>query len=36
MEEIHKIREKMSKLSDLELDKELKIIRKKYKNIMAG
>lgn len=36
MEEIHKIREKMSKMSDVELDKELEVVRKKYKEIIAG
>ena len=36
MEEIHKIREKMSKMSYEELEKELESVRQKYKDIMAS
>ena len=36
MREIHKIREEMSKMSDEELEEELKLVRKKYKNIMVS
>ena len=35
MEEIHKIREKMSKMSYEELEKELELVREKYKDIMV-
>jgi len=36
MQEIHKIREKMSKLSYKELEKALILIRKKYRKIMVS
>ena len=35
MRELHKIREEMSKMSYEELEKELELIREKYKDIMA-
>ena len=36
MQELHKIREKMSKLSDKELLKESEKAREKYKDIIAA
>ena len=36
MKELHKIREKMSKLSKQELLKELEATREKFKDIMAA
>jgi len=36
MRELHKIREKMSKLSDKELLKESEAAREKYKDIIAA
>ena len=36
MKELHRIREKMSKMSDKELLKELEETRKKYKDIISA
>ena len=36
MQEIHKIREKMSKMSFEELEKSLVSVRKKYKQILVS
>lgn len=36
MKEIHRIREEMSKMSYEELEKELELIRKKYKDIIVS
>jgi len=36
MRELHKIREKMSKLSDKEMLKELERVREKYKDIIEA
>jgi len=36
MQEIHEIREKMSKMSFVELEKSLEPIRKRYKKILVS
>ena len=36
MQEIHKIREEMSKMSYEELERELELVRRKYKNMIIS
>jgi len=36
MRELHKIREEMSKMSYEELEKELELVRRKYKNLTVS
>ena len=36
LQEIHSIRERISKLSDLEIDKRLEDIRRRYKELLVG
>ena len=36
LQEIHSIRERISKLSDLEIDKRLEDIRRRYKEHLVG